>query len=297
MKYSLAVAAWCAASAAFAAPGGDILSLEEPFAGTAGTGRANQAAEHPPGTEHRSRTRRTGGQHDGKRTEAKEFTGADGGVMRYRIAEKLPEDGEKIPLVVFMHGAGERGTDNAAQLKHGVGDIIDWLERHEKGYRLIAAQVPPGERWVAVDRTAKSHIMPEKPSETMSLMLEFLDLQLADPAVDTSRIYVTGISMGGYGTWDIVCRRPDVFAAAMPVCGGGDVEQAAKIASIPVWAFHGSADRTVRVCRSRNMVSALWAAGSDAHYREYPDAGHDVWTRTYRDAEVLAWFFRQKKSK
>ena len=83
----------------------------------------------------------------------------------------------------------------------------------------------------------------------------------------------------------------------MPICGGGDVAQAQKIAKVPVWTFHGSADGAVPVCRSRNMVSALWAAGSNAHYREYPDAGHNVWGRTYGDAEVLNWFFKQKKAK
>jgi predicted peptidase len=129
----------------------------------------------------------------------------------------------------------------------------------------------------------------------MALLLEMLDVQLADPAIDLKRIYVTGISMGGYGTWDLISRRPDVFAAALPICGGGDVAQAAKIAKIPLWTFHGSADGAVPVCRSRNMVSALWANGSNAHYREYPDAGHAVWVETYKDKRVLAWFFKQKK--
>lgn len=230
-----------------------------------------------------------------ERTEAKEFTGKDGKVFRYRIAEKASPDGSKIPLVIFLHGAGERGTNNQAQLVHGVGDLVRWMDQHEKGYRLIAGQVPFGKRWVEVNWGAKSHTMPENPSETMALLLEMLDAQLSDPAVDLKRIYVTGISMGGYGTWDLISRRPDVFAAALPICGGGDVAQAAKIANIPLWTFHGSADGSVPVCRSRNMVSALWANGSNAHYREYPDVGHAVWIETYKDKRVLSWFFKQKK--
>ena len=230
-----------------------------------------------------------------ERTDAKEFTGKDGKVFRYRIAEKASSDGSKIPLVIFLHGAGERGTNNQAQLVHGVGDLVRWMDQHEKGYRLIAGQVPFGKRWVEVNWGAKSHTMPENPSETMALLLEMLDAQLSDPAVDLKRIYVTGISMGGYGTWDLISRRPDVFAAALPICGGGDVAQAAKIANIPLWTFHGSADGAVPVCRSRNMVSALWANGSNAHYREYPDAGHAVWIETYKDKRVLSWFFKQKK--
>ncbi len=229
-----------------------------------------------------------------EKTEAKTFTGANGAVFRYRWAEKLPGDGSKVPLVVFMHGAGERGTNNVSQLVHGVRELIRWLDKHEKGYRLVAGQVPKGKRWVEVDWSARGHAMPPNPSETMALQLELLDKLVADPRTDSRRVYVTGLSMGGCGTWDAVCRRPQMFAAAMPICGGGDAAQAAKIAKVPIWAFHGSADGAVPVCRSRNMVSALWAAGSNAHYREYPDAGHNVWARTYRDSEVMKWFFSQR---
>ena len=204
-----------------------------------------------------------------ERTEAKTFAGADGAVFRYRWAEKLPDDGSKVPLVIFLHGAGERGTNNVAQLRHGVEELLN----------------------------AMRHTMLPKPSETMALELALIDKLLADQRTDARRVYVTGISMGGYGTWDIICRRPQLFAAAMPICGGGDTAQAAKIAKVPIWVFHGSADRAVPVFRSRSMVSALWAAGSNAHYREYPDAGHNVWTRTYRDDEVLKWFFSQRNTR
>ena len=227
-------------------------------------------------------------------TEAKEFVGADGGVFRYRLAQKSSADGSKVPLVIFLHGAGERGANNCSQLVHGVSELVDYLESHEKGYRLIAGQVPKGKRWVEVHWGDKGHKMPERPSDTMGLLLEMLDVQLRDMAVDTKRIYVTGISMGGYGTWDLISRRPDVFAAALPICGGGDAAQAAKIAHIPIWTFHGSADTAVPVCRSRDMLAALWAKGSNAHYREYPDAGHCIWAQVYRDASVLRWFFKQK---
>ena len=232
-----------------------------------------------------------------ERTEAKTFAGADGTVFRYRWAEKLPDDGSKVPLVIFLHGAGERGTNNVAQLRHGVGELLNWLDRNEKGYRLVAGQVPNGKRWAEVDWSAMGHTMLPEPSETMALELALIDKLLSDQRTDARRLYVTGISMGGYGTWDIICRRPQMFAAAMPICGGGDTAQAAKIAKVPIWVFHGSADGAVPVFRSRSMVSALWAAGSNAHYREYPDAGHNVWTRTYRDDEVLKWFFSQRNKR
>lgn len=227
------------------------------------------------------------------RTEPREFTGSDGKTFRYRFAGR--DAAGKVPLVVFLHGAGERGDDNRSQLVHGVTELVDWLDAHEAGYRLVAGQVPENMGWVNVPWGDTSHTMPRAPSETMALLLELIDSMLAAGGIDASRIYATGISMGGYGTWDIVCRRPELFAAALPICGGGDTAMAPAIASLPVWTFHGSADDAVPVCRSRRMVSALWEAGSNAHYREYPDAGHNVWTRTYRDPEVLAWLFAQRR--
>lgn len=232
------------------------------------------------------------------RTEAREYVRTDGSgvVFRYRWAEKTPADGSKVPLVFFLHGAGERGTNNVSQLHHGVADIVNWLDANEAGFKFVAGQVPVGQRWVEVNWNAAAHTMPAEPSETMTSLIELMDALLADPSVDTNRVYVTGISMGGYGTWDLISRRPEVFAAAMPICGGADLAQAPKLASMPIWTFHGSKDTAVPVSRSRSMVSALWAAGSDAHYREYPDAPHNVWTRTYRDGEVLSWFFKQTKA-
>ena len=216
------------------------------------------------------------------RTEAREFTGKDGGVFHYRIAEKKAPEGQKVPLVILLHGAGERGTDNTMQLYHGAYDMLKW-------------QVPPNQQWVDVPWESKSHDMPVEPSKSMALQLELLDALLADPAIDRDRVYVTGISMGGYGAWDILCRRPEVFAAVLPVCGGCDVAQAPRIAHVAIWAFHGSGDGTVPVIRARSIMSALWAQGADAHYREYPDVGHNVWTPTYRDTTVLEWFFRQRR--
>lgn len=231
-----------------------------------------------------------------ERTEPRTFTGADGAVFNYRWAEKAAPEGEKVPLVIFMHGAGERGADNGRQLVHGVPQLVRWLDKQEKGFKLFAGQVPEHKRWVEVDWSARSHAMPAEPSATMKVQMEFLDQLLQDPTIDRDRIYVTGISMGGYGTWDLISRRPELFAAALPICGGGDVAQAPRIAGLPLWTFHGSKDNAVPVCRSRAMVSALWQAGSDAHYREYPDAGHGIWTRTYEDGEVLKWFFSQRRT-
>ena len=231
-----------------------------------------------------------------ERTEAREFTNQTGKTFRYRLAEKKAPAGQKVPLVILMHGAGESGVENTMQLFHGAYDILKWLDAHEAGFLFIAGQVPPNQQWVNVPWDSKSHEMPAEPAESMALQLELLDSLLADPTVDKDRVYVTGVSMGGYGTWDIICRRPEVFAAAVPVCGGCDLAQAPRIAHIAIWAFHGSKDGAVPVIRARGIMSALWALGSDAHYREYPDVGHNVWTPTYSDTTVLQWFFRQKRT-
>ena len=113
--------------------------------------------------------------------------------------------------------------------------------------------------------------------------------------MDPTRIYVTGISMGGFGTWDIVTRKPDFFAAAMPICGGVDETAAALYKGLPLRFFHGSVDGAVPVEYSRRMDKALTAAGADHLYTEYPNVNHDCWTRTYANDQVLAWLFGQSR--
>jgi predicted peptidase len=228
--------------------------------------------------------------------EARTFKDAQGKTLPYRLL--LPENYDpkkSYPLVVFLHGAGERGTDNKAQLIHGVAEFAKPENRKKYPCFLIAPQCPAGRRWVEVDWGAESHTMPKEPSEPERLTLELITALQKEFAIDTRRIYVTGLSMGGFGAWDLICRRPELFAAAVSVCGGGDEAQAAKIARIPVWVFHGAKDGAVKVSRSRNMVDALKRAGGRPRYTEYPDVGHDSWVPAYRDAEMFAWLFAQKR--
>ena len=229
--------------------------------------------------------------------EARVFTGANGGLLRYRILTPATlEAGRRYPLVLFLHGAGERGEDNAMQLVWGVWPLVSYMKRKGiEGY-VIAPQCPAGKQWVDTPWSLPAHKMPEKPSEPMSLVMELLDKTVNELPVDSGRVRVTGISMGGYGTWDIVQRRPDVFAAAMPVCGGGDSTLAWKIRSVPIWTFHGDKDTAVPVVRSRQMVSALWQCDGNVRYREYPGVGHGCWIQTYSDNQVLDWFFSQSKT-
>ena len=229
-------------------------------------------------------------------TAPKAYTNAAGKVLLYRVMGPAKmESGRKYPLVVFMHGAGERGNDNAAQLKNATRFILAYMrEKGADGY-FLAAQCPSGQQWVDTPWGNLAHRMNEKPSESMGLLLELVGKMRMLPSVDASRVYVTGLSMGGYGTWDAVQRHPDWFAAALPCCGGGDTTLAWKIRDVPIWTFHGAKDQTVPVTRSRDMVSALWAVGGNIRYREYPDLSHGCWDRTYSDEAVLKWLFSQRK--
>jgi len=229
-------------------------------------------------------------------TVPKVYTNEAGAVFRYRWAEPMNAvPGKTYPLVVLFHGAGERGTNNVAQLKWGADELLGYMCEHGiEGY-FVAGQVPNGEQWVDTPWANTSHRMNEKPSETMALAFELLDKVVAERPVDRSRIYATGISMGGYGTWDAVQRRPDFFAAAMPCCGGGDTHLAWKIRDVPVWAWHGDRDSAVPVVRSREMVAALWSVDGKIRYTEVPGCGHGVWIPAYKSQEALKWLFDQKK--
>src|SRR5262245_15095182 len=219
-----------------------------------------------------------------------------GKKLPYQLLKPLAvEEGKKYPLVIFLHGAGERGTDNDKQLVHGVPQFA--VEQNRKKYPcfLIAPQCPEGKRWVEVDWGSDSHIQPKEPGEAGRLTLELIDQAMKELPIDPDRVYLTGLSMGGYGTWDLLARRPDLFAAAAPVCGGADEGTAATIKDIPVWAFYGAKDTAVKPARSRNMIAALEKAGGKPKYTEYPDVGHNSWDNAYKDPMFYEWLFGQSK--
>ncbi len=229
-------------------------------------------------------------------TEALVHEGTDGGRLPYRqyVSGNLA-DGEKIPLVIFLHGAGERGDDNARQLGNGVDSVMNFAIDHNIHFAMLIPQCPNPAQWVDTPWGDLAHRMPAEPSAPMKLLIELIDEKLASLPIDQSRIYVTGLSMGGYGTWDLCQRFPDRIAAAIPNCGGGDTTLAWKIRDIPIWAFHGSADTTVPTSRSRDMVAALWACNGNIRYHEYPGVGHGCWGATYANPEVLDWMFKQHR--
>jgi predicted peptidase len=229
--------------------------------------------------------------------EARVFTSAGGRSLPYRLLHPLqaPADGQRVPLVLFLHGAGERGDDNARQLIHGAKAMAGPDFRRRYPCYVLMPQCPAGKRWVEVAWDAERHARPEEPSESMALVFEIIDALREEFSIDESRIYATGLSMGGYGVWDILARRPEMLAAAAPICGGGDPAFAGQFKATPVWAFHGDADAAVNVRRSREMIDALRAAGGRPLYTEYEGVGHDSWTATFNNRLMWDWMFAQRK--
>jgi len=221
-------------------------------------------------------------------------------AFRYRLLRPDAGDGAgptgRQPLVLFLHGAGERGHDNARQLKYLPTWLAEPAARRRHPCFVVVPQCRMDERWVDVSwADVKSTPQPDAPTVDLAAAVAALDDVVAREQVDPDRIYLTGLSMGGYGTWDLAARTPDRFAAILPICGGGDDRTAARIASLPIWCFHGDDDRAVPVQRSRTMIAALRAAGGRPIYSELPGVGHDSWTPAYRDSFVLDWLFSQRR--
>ena len=231
-------------------------------------------------------------------TEAKVWNGADGGTLPYRLHVPATLDrARRYPMVVHMHGAGSRGTNNLDQIRTGGADFISWATRRGEEYVFVAPQCPLNAKWVDSPWGARQSIMKESPTPHLKMAMELLDDIMKRYPVDRNRVYVMGISMGGYATWELLQRRPGMFAAALPCCGGGDEKLADRLADVAVWAFHGAKDGVVPVCRSRNMVEAMKSAGNrSVRYTEYASRAHKVWTPVFGDAAVFEWLFEQRKT-
>ena len=228
------------------------------------------------------------------RFEARVYRDSSGGSLPYRLLKPKDYDaGKRYPLVLFLHGAGERGDDNRAQLVQGAKDFASDEIMGKYPCFVVAPQCPGDAQWVDTPWSADSHTMPAAPTAPLRMSLELLSALEQEFSIDSHRIYVTGLSMGGFGAWDAIQRHPRRFAAAVPLCGGGDAALAKSIAQIPIWAFHGADDTAVKPKRSRDMLAAIKAAGGSPKYTEYPNTGHDCWTPTYRNLELYAWLFAQ----
>jgi len=219
---------------------------------------------------------------------------AGGHILPYRFYRPPRlEPGRVYPLVLFFHGAGERGVDNRIQFLR-FASVPHFWEKHP--CFIVAPLCPRESVWVQTGFSDPSHTMKASPPWPMKMAMDLLDKMLKGRPVDTNRVHLTGLSMGGFATWDLLQREAAKFAAATPICGGADLAFAPRLSKIPVWVFHGDADRTVPPKRSRDIVGALIAAGGHPKYTEYPGVGHDAWGQTYANMAVWDWLFAKSKA-
>ena len=211
------------------------------------------------------------------------FKGTDNAELTYSwLAQAQPKAGEKYPLVLCLHGAGG-GTTAAAVLAKA--DM-----RKKYPCFVLAPQAPERKGWASSAAFAR-----KSKGETLPLVIEAIQSLLKSEPIDPARIYVTGQSMGGVGTWGAMARYGELFAAAAPVCGAWDVADVPKMLAVPVWAFHGELDETVPVRFSRELTAAITKAGGTAKYTEYKGVGHGSWNGAYQEAQLWDWLFAQRK--
>ena len=184
---------------------------------------------------------------------------------------------EKMPLIVQLHGAGERGNGQDELERVDVHGFSKYLKDAEHDCIVVMPQCPENSFWAA----------------KVESIVKFIEQLIKEYDVDEDRVYLTGLSMGGFGTWYTAMARPDLFAAIAPVCGGG-MAWNAEVLTMPVWAFHGSADPVVSVNQSDEMVEKLKELGADVKYTRVEGEGHGVWERTY-DKELIEWLLSKKK--
>jgi len=182
---------------------------------------------------------------------------------------------ENFPLMLFLHGGGEVGDDIELVKKHGPPKLIE--QGKQFSFIIISPQNPENRLW---DDGA---------------LKQLLDEIIASHRADRQRIYLSGLSRGGFGTWRTAIQYPELFAAVIPICGGGTPSYASRLKDVPVWAFHGARDQVVPLSNSVEMVEALQRAGGEVKLTVYPEAGHDSWTETYNNPEVYDWLLSHRK--
>ncbi len=220
--------------------------------------------------------------------EARVFVGSKGDTLYYRLLKPLNYDTtKKYPLLVSLPYGGQPGTDKIRQLEGAAAaEMLSGKENREKYPAFIfVPNCPAGSGWGGI---------PGYPSVD-SLVYEALTSLNNEPGLDVKRRYVTGISRGGYGAWNFISKRPDLFAAAIPVCGGGDPSFAARAVDVAVWAFHGEDDKNVPVSGSREMIKAIEKAGGHPKYTEFANEGHNIWYQTSITPGLWDWLFAQQQ--
>lgn len=220
-------------------------------------------------------------------------------TLQYRILypEGFSQD-SIYPLVLFLHGAGERGSDNESQLVHGADLFLKEENRKDFPAVVIFPQVPKDDYWANVDVDRESFPLKfdfhntDEPTTSMRLAMELLDQYASEKYIDTTRLYVGGLSMGGMGTFEIVSRKPETFAAAFAICGAADTSIAEKYRDgFFIWVFHGLQDNVVAPHYGKKMAGAINKAGGNANLTLYKDANHNSWDSAFAEPNLLSWLF------
>jgi predicted peptidase len=232
------------------------------------------------------------------------FTNSNGAKMPYRLFIPPTYDAiHSYPLIVYLHGGAGNGTDNVSQISGGNTEGTHvWTTKEaqrEHAAFVLAPQAPNNEDWGGPEN---SDLSPAAEST-----LEIIESLEHEFKIDKARLYITGQSFGGYGTWDIIIRRPNLFAAAIPICGSGVIDNSPfkrpysaaefeRIKDLPIWVFQGADDKTVPAEGPRKTVATLQSLGSKVKYTEYVDVGHQVWPHAYHEPKLINWLFAQHKS-
>lgn len=217
-----------------------------------------------------------GGQHS--KTFEKEITKNLGCKYLLFLPEDYGQEQKSWPMILFLHGAGERGDDLNKVKVHGPPKIVE--KQKDFPFIVVSPQCPEDDWW-----TTKTEVL-----------INLLDDIVARYDVDTERIYLTGLSMGGYGSWALASEYPDRFAAVAPICGGGNRIMSIVLKDMPIWAFHGAKDSVVPVEESKDIVEAIKARGGNAKLTIYPDANHDSWTETYNNQKLYDWLLDHRRA-
>lgn len=228
------------------------------------------------------------------------FVTEDGKRLPYRILFPPEADrAEKPPLILFLHGAGERGTDNEKQLTHGSKLFLD--NQTQFPAIVVAPQCPTDSYWATVDIDRSKQpvgitFREGKPNWPLQAALDLVDRLVEEYGVDKKRIYLVGLSMGGMGTLEALYREPKYFAAAVPICAASDPDRAKRFAKrVPIWLFHGAKDAVVDVQFSRELNQRLKELGGTVTYTEYPDVNHNSWDNAFAEPGLLPWLFSKRR--
>ena len=222
-------------------------------------------------------------------------------TLNYRILKPLDYDSsKKYPLHLVLHGSGERGNDNVSQLIHGGNLFLKKENREEYKSWVIFTQCSKNDRWQSIskdqwDKNFENKTI--KPNKSLGLVLKLMDKFIEKKQIDKQRIYVSGLSMGGMGTFEMLYRRPDMFAAATPICGNGITKLAESYATkVPVWIFHGSDDKVVSPKHSLNMAKAIIEAGGSPKMTLYENVRHGSWNNAFEEKDFLKWIHSKSKN-